>query len=140
MNARSCKHLKSILGDAYENERVKLMNPNAAVPAAPASKSKARTNSKRKKADDDDDEKPAKKPRSTRKPASKGKQKDAGEEDEDAAAENDEEEEVDDKKANVDVLLATKWDLEKGSDPTGWWVSEKLDGVRYSTPEFFYVQ
>ena len=28
------------------------------------------------------------------------------------------------------LLLAVKWDLEKGSDPTGWWVSEKLDGVR----------
>jgi DNA ligase-1 len=29
-----------------------------------------------------------------------------------------------------DLLLAVKWDLEKGIDPTGWWVSEKLDGVR----------
>ena len=34
-------------------------------------------------------------------------------------------------KATVEVLLAVKWDLEKGIDPTGWWVSEKLDGVRY---------
>jgi hypothetical protein len=28
------------------------------------------------------------------------------------------------------VLLAKKWDLEDGIEPTGWWVSEKLDGVR----------
>ncbi|KLO11458.1 DNA ligase/mRNA capping enzyme [Schizopora paradoxa] len=131
VNARTCKHLKSILGDAYENERVKLMNPNA-VPAAPASKSKAKTTSKRKKADDDgdDDGKATKKPRSTRKPASRGKAKVAEVDEEDATEEDDNEEEVDDKKANVEVLLATKWDLEKGTDPTGWWVSEKLDGVR----------
>ena len=31
------------------------------------------------------------------------------------------------RKADVSVLLADKWE---GSDPTGWWVSEKLDGVR----------
>lgn len=29
------------------------------------------------------------------------------------------------------LLLATKWDVDSGIDPTGWWVSEKLDGVRY---------
>ncbi|KIL53783.1 hypothetical protein M378DRAFT_19572 [Amanita muscaria Koide BX008] len=28
------------------------------------------------------------------------------------------------------LLLAKKWDLETGLDPTGWWISEKLDGVR----------
>lgn len=29
-----------------------------------------------------------------------------------------------------DLLLAAKWDLDTGVDPTGWWISEKLDGVR----------
>jgi len=28
------------------------------------------------------------------------------------------------------LLLANKWDIETGPDPTGWWISEKLDGVR----------
>jgi DNA ligase-1 len=28
------------------------------------------------------------------------------------------------------LLLAVKWDLATGADPTGWWMSEKLDGVR----------
>ncbi|KAJ2931053.1 hypothetical protein H1R20_g6035, partial [Candolleomyces eurysporus] len=28
------------------------------------------------------------------------------------------------------LLLAQKWDIEDGPDPKGWWVSEKLDGVR----------
>jgi DNA ligase-1 len=32
-----------------------------------------------------------------------------------------------------ELLLANKWDLEHGIDPTGWWISEKLDGVRYVT-------
>lgn len=27
------------------------------------------------------------------------------------------------------VMLAEKWDVEK-TDPKGWWMSEKLDGVR----------
>ncbi|KAJ3808338.1 DNA ligase [Lentinula lateritia] len=33
-------------------------------------------------------------------------------------------------KTDVAVLLANSWDVDKGPDPTGWWVSEKLDGVR----------
>ncbi|KNC54095.1 DNA ligase [Thecamonas trahens ATCC 50062] len=28
------------------------------------------------------------------------------------------------------LLLPRKWELERGDDPTGWWLSEKLDGVR----------
>ena len=28
-----------------------------------------------------------------------------------------------------EVMLAYPWD--NGPDPTGWWISEKLDGVRY---------
>ena len=34
------------------------------------------------------------------------------------------------KSAVPELLLAVKWDEENGPDPTGWWVSEKLDGVR----------
>ena len=32
------------------------------------------------------------------------------------------------KKVVPRLLLANKYDLEKGPDPTGWWCSEKLDG------------
>lgn len=36
------------------------------------------------------------------------------------------------------VMLAKKW---KGSDPTGWWMSEKLDGMRaYWTGHEFYTR
>jgi DNA ligase 1 len=44
---------------------------------------------------------------------------------------NEEEEEDEEDEGAPQLLLANKWDLEKGADPTGWWISEKLDGVRY---------
>ena len=55
------------------------------------------------------------------------------EEDEDEEDEDDEAPSGGKKKA-PELLLANKWDLEKGTDPTGWWISEKLDGVRYAYP------
>ncbi|KAH8921395.1 DNA ligase/mRNA capping enzyme [Atractiella rhizophila] len=36
----------------------------------------------------------------------------------------------DDDSVTVQVLLANKFDLEGKQDPTGWWISEKLDGLR----------
>ena len=30
-----------------------------------------------------------------------------------------------------EVMLAHSWKEDNGPDPTGWWISEKLDGVRY---------
>jgi DNA ligase-1 len=101
VNARSCKHIRSLLGDAYENARIKLKNPDGAVPAA-AEPKKTKAKPKKKNADDE------------------------GEEEE-------EDEEMEDASAKTQVpklLLANKWDLEKGIDPTGWHASEKLDGVR----------
>ncbi|KAK6346318.1 hypothetical protein TWF730_010645 [Orbilia blumenaviensis] len=58
--------------------------------------------------------------------------------DDDEEEEAEEEEEEDDgeapqapnSKMRPQLLLAEKWDLEKGIDPAGWWMSEKLDGVR----------
>lgn len=41
MNARSCKHLKALLGDDYEEARIRLKNPDAPPPKGkPASKAK----------------------------------------------------------------------------------------------------
>jgi DNA ligase-1 len=63
---------------------------------------------------------------SQKRPASKKKAKKGGD------GEDDEDDDDDDgTKVKVEVLLATKWDLVTGSDPAGWWMSEKLDGVRY---------
>lgn len=152
VNARSCKHLRQLLGDAYEDARLKHMNPDGVTPG-PSKTSKASskstkkgsttatrssrssTNKRKKQGDDegeedqDDDSNGSKKKlRSsgdTSKPTSKNDQ--SREQDED---EGEVEGEVNDGKAAVNVLLAVKWDLEKGADPTGWWVSEKLDGVR----------
>ncbi|KAJ7054080.1 DNA ligase/mRNA capping enzyme [Mycena amicta] len=76
--------------------------------------------------DEDADDKPAKKPASRRKPASKR-----------AKDEDDDDDDDDDGDNGLGpngqpaVLLANKWDIEKGPDPTGnYWISEKLDGVR----------
>ncbi|EAU82651.2 DNA ligase [Coprinopsis cinerea okayama7 len=40
-------------------------------------------------------------------------------------------------KSVPDLLLANKWDFETGIDPTGWWISEKLDGVRVLISAFW---
>jgi hypothetical protein len=111
-NARSCKHLRALLGDAYEDARLKLKNPDGdtfgqnsrAKPASKAKgKGKAAASPRKKKAAGGDDD------------------QDDDEDDEDAP-----------KKKVPELLLANKWDLDDGPDPTGWWMSEKLDGVRYA--------
>jgi DNA ligase-1 len=125
---------------------VKLKNPDGASKGSPkkkpASKAKAKAPAKRKKVDDeedgdedDDDVKPAKR---ARKPAStaKGKVKNRAKVDDDAeddgVAAGDEEEPVSNAKNVPELLLAVKWDIDNGPDPTGWWISEKLDGVRFA--------
>jgi DNA ligase-1 len=95
VDARSCKHLRAVLGDAYEDARLKMRNPDG-FDASAVPKKKAAPKKKRKTGDDGEDE----------------------------------EDEDDDGKVKVELLLASKWDLETGPDVTGWWMSEKLDGVR----------
>ncbi|KZT40618.1 DNA ligase/mRNA capping enzyme [Sistotremastrum suecicum HHB10207 ss-3] len=87
-NARTCKHLKTVLGEAYENARIARADPNGAETAAAAGPSSPSKGRKKAKVDSKDEKK------------------------------------------TFDVLLANKWDIESGPDPTGWWASEKLDGVR----------
>ncbi|KAF5380940.1 hypothetical protein D9615_003941 [Tricholomella constricta] len=135
VNARTCKHLKSLFGDTYEEARLKLKNPNGPPPKGvakkppPKAKAQAKPVSKRKKADDDEDvAKTAKRARKTAS-AFKTALKDRGK----AEKEDNEDEDEDDTpaatKAVPELLLANKWDLETGLDPVGWWISEKLDGV-----------
>ncbi len=52
------------------------------------------------------------------------------EEEEEEEEEEDDAETVSAGKKVPELLLANKWDIEKGADPTGWLMSEKLDGVR----------
>ncbi|KAJ6504199.1 DNA ligase [Mycena vitilis] len=101
VNARTCKHLRDLLGEKYEAARLKWKNPSgpALKPVSKKGKSKAKPKSKSKRAKGDDDEE--------------------DEEDDDTGG-----------KQVPALLLANKWDIEKGQDPTGWWISEKLDGVR----------
>ncbi|EWC47087.1 hypothetical protein DRE_03456 [Drechslerella stenobrocha 248] len=67
---------------------------------------------------------------------------DEDDDDDEVAEGNDDDDDDDDDDDEVDapqppnsklrpqLLLAEKWDQETGIDPTGWWISEKLDGVR----------
>jgi len=139
-NARTCKHLKSLLGDKYEEARLKLKNPHGpplkpSSKKKPASKAKTNTAAKRKKVDDDEDEDEDAKPsKRARKPVSaaksKGKAKQVEEDEEDEADDDEEDASMPTGKKVPELLLANKWDIEKGPDPSGWWISEKLDGVR----------
>ena len=147
VNARTCKHLKSLLGEKYEIARLKFKNPNGPPPKGSSSKkvvskskpAQSKPASKRKKDDDGDpaedreDGKPSKKPRS-KPPSSKGRAKDdvAEEDENDEDGDDDEEEVAASNKTVPELLLANKWDIESGLDPAGWWISEKLDGVRWA--------
>jgi len=136
INARTCKHLKSLLGDAYEAARLKHANPDAA--ASTSNSKKPSSKSKRKRGEQDEDEE---KPRSKRTRQSKPASKADGEAGEESGGETSEGDRVDTGGATKKVpelLLAVKWD-EAGLDPTGWWISEKLDGVRtYFDGKTFY--
>jgi DNA ligase 1 len=144
INARSCKHLRAILGDKYEDARIKLKNPHGASTKAstrpqrgkPKGKTTSRSNpgAKRKRDQDEDDDedgdngdKPAKK---ARKAASKDGDDDDDDDNDDEEDEEEDEDDIPPVKKVPELLLANKWDLATGPDPTGWWMSEKLDGVR----------
>ncbi|KAF9477620.1 DNA ligase/mRNA capping enzyme [Pholiota conissans] len=174
INARTCKHLRTLLGEKYELARIKMKNPDGPQPKATSSKAKGKGKAapptpakpknggktaapkgsiegqKRKRATSEDDndaeddgdgdygtKRPAKR---ARKPASssKGKKKsnaqeEVEQEDEDVdvpAVEAEDEQPSTSGKSVPELLLANKWDIETGPDPTGWWISEKLDGVR----------
>jgi DNA ligase 1 len=121
-----------LLGDSYEVARLKFKNPHG--PPSKGTVKKPASKSKRKKADDDDDEdddKPAKK---SRKPisGSKGKAKKEVDDEEEAEDGQEDDDEPSPAAKNVpELFLANKWDLDNGLDPLGWWILEKLDGVRY---------
>ncbi|KNC98217.1 uncharacterized protein SPPG_06617 [Spizellomyces punctatus DAOM BR117] len=86
LNARTCKHLKELLGEEYELARY----------SANGGPSTGTSAGKRKRAGDGGVGPPGKKT----------------------------------KAVPPKLLLANPWNIATGPDPTGWWLSEKLDGVR----------
>jgi len=138
VNARSCKHLISLLGEKYEAARVKLKNPSgpplkgSKKPASKA-KPKAKAPAKRKRRDDDDDDDDDDGDGNAKKSLKKARTATttADVEDEDDDGDGDDDLPVAGSKKVPELLLANKWDIETGPDPTGWWISEKLDGVRW---------
>ncbi|KAG6897794.1 hypothetical protein C0992_010870 [Termitomyces sp. T32_za158] len=142
VNARTCKHMKSLFGDRYEEARLKLKNPNGPLPKSTAKKAASlpkqdggddvrrgrKPASRKKKLDDvDKDEEGEKLAKKVYKPAPESSK---DQEDEDDKDENGDECDATSSKVVPELLLANKWDIETGPDPTGWWISEKLDGVR----------
>lgn len=172
--ARTCRHLRALLGDEYEVARlnvhgvkiggkVLVIGSRLRKRSAPAAEQEEEEEEEDEDDEEDDDFKPEKK---SLKRDRKGKQvasEDDDDEDEAAQiaedekedAEEEEQEEEEEEKpakrprravttaagkqaaaakkakdATFKPLLAEKWDLEKGRDPTGWHMSEKLDGVR----------
>lgn len=107
IDVRTCKHLRKHLGDAHEDARIgnaPAANPSLAVGEAPAKKVKGKTMAEATGYDVQNVlDRAAKEGRKLRP----------------------------DEKAKINgapVLLAHKF--ENDVDPTGWWWSEKLDGVR----------
>ena len=112
--ARTCPHLAQLLGNNYEQARqTRALQPTAS-PASTSLSAHAGNipDSKRKRPSPSDEETesepdiPAPKRSSTCTPPTSRL-----------------------KTASFKPLLAHKWDLENGIDPTGWHISEKLDGV-----------
>ncbi|KAJ7472567.1 hypothetical protein FB451DRAFT_1339465 [Mycena latifolia] len=106
IDARTCKHLLDLLGEDYETARLKLKDPNGPSLSLPKRSSKPRKSTAVTMAGGLDADAPATKTDS--------KLLDAG-----GAC-----------STSPELLLAKPWDVDDGPDPTGWWISEKLDGVR----------
>ena len=128
--------------------------PEAKVVRAKATPAKAESKRKKRGDDDDDDDDdvqegnedqeeededtklpPAKRGRKAATPVktAKGKEKEEdGEEEEGDDGGDDKEAPAG--KSVPKFLLANKWNLDTGLDPTGWRISEKLDGVQYALP------
>ncbi|KAJ6577021.1 hypothetical protein DFH09DRAFT_1246347 [Mycena vulgaris] len=101
IDSRTCKHLLDLLGEAHETARLKLKDPDSPLLHAPKRKSK---------------------PHRVTMP--EAPQKDSA----DMAKTGSSIVGVDG--TVPQLLLAKVWDVDDGPDPTGWWISEKLDGVR----------
>ncbi|KAJ3393649.1 hypothetical protein HDU84_001424 [Entophlyctis sp. JEL0112] len=143
VDARTCKHLKELLGDAYESARLLWKDPHGASTQAPAKRKVVETKKPSTSGDSSEDDHAAhskKKPRKKRK-GDNGENSAAADDNEssedsdvadDAAAKfsaKNRAKREETKLKQPPLLLAHKYEPDS-TDPTGWWISEKLDGVR----------
>ncbi|GAA5828834.1 hypothetical protein JCM3766R1_003835 [Sporobolomyces carnicolor] len=150
-DARSCKHLRALLGDAHENARCdETKKTEIYTPETnPVNiKKKAREDARAAAGGSASSSKPTKKrpsssildsdtinaagsssaPKRARETSTKSKPKTT---EGDAIEVVDEVDELKSgRSGGRDLLLAHKFELDGKIDPTGWWISEKLDGVR----------
>ncbi|KAJ8292530.1 DNA ligase [Rhodotorula toruloides] len=125
VDVRSCKHLREILGDEHEDARC---GPGVGVSKGTRSRKKAVNLDEAESSAPSTSKKKTTKASTSKKAAASAKK----------ASENEGEEAVPatkkakrEREGGREVLLAKSFDLEtKKQDPTGWWISEKLDGVR----------
>ncbi|GAA5864243.1 hypothetical protein JCM8547_001305 [Rhodosporidiobolus lusitaniae] len=166
VDVRTCKHLRELLGDEYEDARTGTKakatkskakkTASSSSPAASTSKAAAATPAEKKEYAAPGGKKravvPIGKAAKKAKVEAKGKAKKIvqKEEEEEGAKVSDPEEKEEGgdsspfkqqlrekaakaekgRKGGAELLLAKKFDLDGTKDPKGWWVSEKLDGVR----------
>ncbi|KAJ3142541.1 hypothetical protein HK100_001794 [Physocladia obscura] len=142
VDARTCKHLKLVFGDAYEAARLLWKDPFGNAPPAPAIANKPKRKKQEDKASEDEDEendantkkasstkaKKSKKNSDSSSSASSSEDDDEGTAATKYSAKNRAKREETKLKMPA-LLLAQKFEPTK-TDPTGWWISEKLDGVR----------
>ena len=114
-----------MLGDAYEDARTKVSSPGVHVPTSPTSAGKGGDTRTKKTATKRDHSNISNCDNQKSSSVSRKRRRSGSE----VSNLIDEGHEVM-SKGNISLLLAVKWHFERGVDPTGWWVSEKLDGVR----------
>ncbi|KAF8517280.1 DNA ligase/mRNA capping enzyme [Hysterangium stoloniferum] len=136
VDARSCKHIRTLMGDAYEEARLAMKNTggntskdNKKVPEEP--KPALKTNKRKRNNDDEDMDEAEETKNGRRKPLAKGK-KPTSKVSRKTRNNNEGEDNDNDTGTSVvpPLLLANPWKIDGGLDVTGWWMSEKLDGVR----------
>ncbi|PWN40129.1 DNA ligase/mRNA capping enzyme [Ceraceosorus guamensis] len=125
-NQRSCKHLKGLLGNEYELKRTDEGSSATAQAMTDAKKAAAKPSGRGKRKGTDTATS------SSSADASSSKKRKVSQDEGDAV------DGVDigngpigaDGKPFKGVMLANSWKLEGKKDPAGYWMSEKLDGVR----------
>ncbi|GAA6002693.1 hypothetical protein JCM10207_007630 [Rhodosporidiobolus poonsookiae] len=159
IDVRSCKHLREILGDEHEDARTGDSGKSKSKGKSKPKKKKDEDDENRTYAEEGSKKRPVA-AIGAKATGSKAKKRKVAQKEEEESEESDEDgfggakgvsdpdedgpakgaskkksaavksKKAEPEKADVHVLLANKWDLDGKKDPKGYWISEKLDGVR----------
>lgn len=119
VDGRSCKHLKELLGYQYEDARIlQAQNQSGNSDASTSSTNPSRKRARSLTVSDSEDDSAA--DATPKKRAKNASGQNSNKPPSSSGPSN----------ITVEVMLAQTWKEDKGCDPTGYWISEKLDGVR----------